>query len=174
MLEGKTVNLRVEEKEDLPYVAEWLNSLRHSGEYVPLMQASKAELEKQYEHFSAETKYFMIEKKDGTRIGTVVHFVSAMQYEIGYTVIPSERSKGYASEAIQIIVDYLFLSKDINRVQAFVDQRNVPSVRVIEKAGFKREATLRKAFFMYGEWRDMWLYGILREEWKEPRILTKQ
>jgi ribosomal-protein-alanine N-acetyltransferase len=71
-------------------------------------------------------------------------------------------------------VDYLFLSKDINRVQAFVDQRNVPSVRVIEKAGFKREATLRKAFFIHGEWRDMLLYGMLREEWKEPRILTKQ
>jgi RimJ/RimL family protein N-acetyltransferase len=174
MLEGKTINLRVEEKEDLPFVAEILNSLRNSGEYVPLMQLSKSELEKQYEHSSAETKFFIIEKKDGTRIGNVGHFVSASQYEIGYTVIPSERRKGYASEAVQIIVDYLFLSRNINRVQAFVDQRNVSSIRVIEKAGFMREATLRKSFFMHGDWRDMLLYGMLREEWKEPRILTKQ
>jgi RimJ/RimL family protein N-acetyltransferase len=174
MLEGKTVNLRVEEKEDLPFVAEILNNLKNSGAYVPLVQLSRAELEKQYEHASAETKFFIIEKKDGTRIGNIGHFVSASQYEIGYTMIPSERGKDYASEAVQIIVDYLFLSKDISRAQALIDARNLASARVVEKAGFKKEATLRKFFFIQGEWRDMLLYSILREEWKQPQILTKQ
>jgi len=174
MLEGKTINLRVEEKEDLPFVAEMLNSVRYSGEYVPLKQFSKIELEKQYENYSAETKFFIIEKKDGTKIGTTGHFVSAGQYEIGYMIIPSERGKGYASEAVGMMVDYLFLSKDISRVQASVDTRNVSSARVVERAGFKKEATLRKSFFIHGEWRDMLLYSILREEWKKPNILTRQ
>jgi RimJ/RimL family protein N-acetyltransferase len=43
----------------------------------------------------------------------------------------------------------------------------------LEKVGFKKEGTLRKNFFVRGEWRDAYLYSILREEWKEPKILTK-
>jgi len=51
--------------------------------------------------------------------------------------------------------------------------RNVASQKVLEKNGFKKEGTIRKSFFAKGEWRDMLLYSILREEWKEPKILTK-
>jgi len=32
---------------------------------------------------------------------------------------------------------------------------------------------LPRGFFMRGEWRDAYLYSVLREEWKEPKILTK-
>jgi len=50
---------------------------------------------------------------------------------------------------------------------------NKASQRVLEKVGFKKEGTLRKNFFMRGEWRDALVYSILREEWKAPKILTK-
>jgi ribosomal-protein-alanine N-acetyltransferase len=49
----------------------------------------------------------------------------------------------------------------------------VASQKVLEKNGFKKEGTIRKEEFVRGEWRDKYLYSILREEWKEPRILTK-
>jgi len=65
------------------------------------------------------------------------------------------------------------LSKKIVRIQAQTDPRNVASQKVLEKAGSKKEGTLRKNFFMRGEWKDAYLYSILREEWKEPKILTK-
>lgn len=71
------------------------------------------------------------------------------------------------------MVDYLFLSKENMRIQAQTDARNVASQRVLEKAGFKKEGTLRKNFFMRGDWTDTLLYSILREEWKGPKILTK-
>ena len=88
-------------------------------------------------------------------------------------LVPSERKKGYATEATQLMVDYLFLSKEIARIQAVVEVRNVASQRALEKAGFQREGTIRDEGFERGEWRDYYLYGILRREWKEPRILTK-
>jgi RimJ/RimL family protein N-acetyltransferase len=44
---------------------------------------------------------------------------------------------------------------------------------VLEKSGFKKEGTLRKEYFVRGEWVDSCVYGILREEWKEPEILTR-
>jgi len=173
MLEGKNVNLRVEEKEDMKLVAEWLNNPDYFGEYNPLMQESRTELEKRYDQMPPEIKWFIIEKKDGSKIGSVGHFLVGKLFEIGYAIIPSERGKGYCTEAVRIIVDYMFLSKDIVRIQAHIDPRNKASQKVAEKAGFKREGTIRKSFFTKGEWRDMLLYSILREEWKEPKILTK-
>jgi RimJ/RimL family protein N-acetyltransferase len=71
------------------------------------------------------------------------------------------------------MVDYLFLSRDTARIQAHTDPRNVASQKVLEKVGFNKEGTIRKFMFMRGEWRDAYIYSILREEWKEPKILTK-
>jgi RimJ/RimL family protein N-acetyltransferase len=93
--------------------------------------------------------------------------------EIGYDMIPSERSKGYGTEAVQIMVDYLFLSKDVARIQAVTNVGNKASQRVLEKAGFKKEGTLRKVGHVRGEPTDAYIYSILREEWKEPRMLIK-
>ena len=81
--------------------------------------------------------------------------------------------KGYASEAIMIMVDYLFLSKDLERIQAKADPENIASCKALEKAGFKREGILRKTFFCRGKWKDDCMFSILREEWKEPKILTR-
>ena len=175
MLEGKNVNLRVVEKEDLPLIAEWLNNPELLGEYNPLRQTSKADIEKDYEKRSFEQTEFIIEKKDGSKIGYIWHFThpAVKLLEIGGFLIPSERGKGYTTEAIQIMVDYLFLSKDIVRIQSGAHVENIASQRVLEKNGFKREGLHRKEMFMWGKWADIYLYSILREEWKEPKILTR-
>jgi RimJ/RimL family protein N-acetyltransferase len=175
LLEGKNVNLRIVEKEDLPLLTEWFNNADVFGQYNPLIQFSKKEIEKEYEDRKLEQTEFIVEKKDGSKIGYVWHFSVPFPrlLEIGYFLLPKERGKGYCSEAVKVMVDYLFLSKDIVRIQAHTDVANMASQKVLEKAGFKKEGTARKAFFMRGEWRDLFLYSILREEWKEPKILTK-
>lgn len=176
LLEGKNVNLRILEKEDLPQFAEWFNNPEVTGEYNPIRQMSRTDAEKTLENPN-ELKPFIIEKKEGGKIGFIAHFyvlhVAGRQLEIGYSLVPDERGKGFCSEAVNIMVDYLFLSKDIGRIQAQTDPRNLASQKVLERAGFKKEGTLRRQFFTRGEWRDAYIYSILREEWKEPRILSK-
>jgi len=178
LLEGKNVNLRIMEKEDLPLFAEWISNSDVTGQYNPLHQMSKTEAEKILANPS-DFQPFIIEKKDGSKIGFIVHFhvlhlgTGTKQLEIGYSLVPKERAKGYGTEALEIMVDYLFLSKDVMRIQAQTDQRNVASKKLLEKVGFKKEGTLRKNFFIRGEWTDDYIYSILREEWKEPKILTK-
>jgi ribosomal-protein-alanine N-acetyltransferase len=172
LLEGKNVNLRVVEKEDLPSIAEWLNNPEFFN-YAPFPQRSRAELEKQYDNLPSDPKWFIVEKKDSSRIGFVYHELKSSQMEIGYALLPSERNKGYGIETITIIVTYLFLTKPIERIQATTDVRNKPSQRVLEKNEFKREGIVRKAGFVRGQWQDEYLYSILREKWKEPKILTK-
>ena len=176
MLEGKLVNLRAMEKEELPQFSEWFNTPEFLGEYSRLPQSSRAEMEKLLES-PLELKPFIIEKKDGTKIGFVAHFHVLhpfRQLEIGYALVPSERGKGYCTEAIQLMVDFLFMSRDTMRIQATTDTMNFASQKALEKTGFKKEGTLRKYAFVRGELRDQYLYSILREEWKEPRILTKR
>jgi RimJ/RimL family protein N-acetyltransferase len=176
LLEGKNVNLRIIEKEDVPLLVDWWSN-QDFGDYKSPVQATRACMEKFLENTVLEPKGFIIEKKDGGKIGYIWHFNFFNFYmtmlEIGYGVVPSERGKGYCSEAAQLMIDYLFLSKDIVRVFATTHPKNVVSQRVLEKVGFKREGTMRKCSFCRGEWTDMFIYSILREEWKEPKILTR-
>jgi RimJ/RimL family protein N-acetyltransferase len=166
------VNLRVVEKEDLLLVAEWLDSPGFFN-YAPFPQRSIAEFEKQYDNLPSDSKWFVVEKKGDSKIGFVYHELEGSQIEIGYALLPSERNKGYGTEAITIIVDYLFLTRQIVRIQATTDLRNKASEKVLVKNGFKREGIIRKMEFVRGQWRDEYLYSILREEWKEPKILTR-
>jgi len=179
VLEGRNVNLRVMEKDDLPLFTEWFNnsSPEFLGRYFSPFQRSRTELEKMFDSSPFEEKVFIIEKKDGTKIGYIVQFNMLAPYtkmqEIGYFLVPNERGKGYCTEATQLLVDYLFLSKNVTRIQATTHTRNAASQKVLEKAGFKKEGTLRKSNLVRGEWTDMFIFSILKEEWKEPKILMR-
>ena len=174
MLEGKLVNLRVVEKEDLPLLLDWFNNPEFSGRYNPLnSQQSKAEIEKKHDNMGFEKKWFIIERKDGSKIGFIDQFAVRDHWGIGFALVPSERGKGYCTEAVQLMVDYLFLSKDIAKILTLTHIENIASQKVLEKTGFKREGLLLKELFMWGKWVDCYRYSILREDWKEPKILTK-
>jgi aminoglycoside 6'-N-acetyltransferase len=62
------------------------------------------------------------------------------------------------------MLDYLFLSKDVARIQATVHMKNAASQKVLERVGFRKEGILRKSSFRRGEWTDTILFSILREE----------
>jgi RimJ/RimL family protein N-acetyltransferase len=106
------------------------------GEYEPLRQEKKTELKKTYDNLK-DARWFFVQKKDGTKIGYVAHFLATGETELGYFIVPDERGKGYVSETIEIMVDYVFLSRDVVRIQAKADPENVASWKALEKVGFK-------------------------------------
>ena len=161
------------EREDLLLVAEWANNPDFGGEYEPLEQVSYGEVEKWYDSLRSEEKWFIVETRDGRKIGQIFHAPRGPHFLIGYRLLPEERNRGYGTEAIQLIVDYLFLSQPTGRIQAETNPRNIASQRVLEKAGFQREGLVRRSVFIRGKWEDGVLYSILREDWKEPKILAK-
>ncbi len=181
MLEGKQIRLRLRDREDLDFFHDFWNAIDFCGEYEVIQpQISRTQAEKRIESVDQSDSgvnwtWFVIEKQDGTKIGFVLHYTvqPAGIFEVGYASIPGERGKGYGTEALQIMIDYLFLTRDIMRVQATSDPRNKPSRRILEKLGFKMEGTIRKSGICIGEWVDDCLYSILRDEWKEPKILTR-
>jgi len=177
MLEGPNINLRIIEQEDIPIYHEWTNTPEIKGIYNAntFTQISKDLLKKALSNLTDNLQIFIIEKKDKSRIGIILYFLvkggPIELLEIGYILIPSERQKGYCTEAVNIFVDYLFLTKNISRIQATADIRNIGSHKVLEKAGFTNEGIVRDMIFNQGNWRDFALYSILRKEWKEPKIL---
>jgi len=174
------VNLSIVKKEDVPLLAEWWNSLEYQGKFFPVPQKSKTQALREFENPSPvqaamDHEEFMIEKKDETKVGHIGYGKDILHdwIEIGYDILPSERKKGYASEAIQIMIDYLFLSKDIPRILVCANARNKAAMRAAEKVGFRKEGIIRKGGFTNGKFVDSSLLGVLREEWKEPKILTR-
>lgn len=154
MLEVKRINIRLAEKEDVPLLAHWLNDVEFAGDFQHFPdQLSKIELERRIlEHKLYQTEWidFIIEKKDGTKIGWACHYISAPNFgwmEIGYAIIKSERNKGYGTEAVEMLVNYLFLTREIVRIQAIINIKDTASRRVLEKTGFKKEGTVRKALW---------------------------
>jgi RimJ/RimL family protein N-acetyltransferase len=169
MLEGKTVNLRVIEKEDVDFQFACYNQMDFWGEYThPVVeQVPKWGLMREIENpndfrKALEDKVFIVEKKGGTKIGLMWHFTSQPYGTIEFAcfLVPSERGKGYGAEATQLIVDNLFIYRNIESIQAKANLENKAAQRVLEKAGFKAEGTIRKLSFVRGEW-------------KEPKILSR-
>jgi RimJ/RimL family protein N-acetyltransferase len=172
-LHGDRVKLRPFKNSDFDDLYRWWNDPKFSGDYgfSPL---SKSELKKNVTTGS----YFIIEIRAGDsfgqrskKIGFIEYYLVrsdyAYLYEIGYGIIPSERRKGYTTEAARLLLDYLFATKKkIERIESVTDVENVPSQRVLEKNGFKREAELRKRYFDNGQYRNEYMYSLLREEWQ--------
>lgn len=74
MLEGENIRLKLVEKEDAGFFVDFWNNLDYYGDYEPIMeQMTKAEAEKQLADASKKA-YFIIQKKNGTSIGLIVHF----------------------------------------------------------------------------------------------------
>jgi RimJ/RimL family protein N-acetyltransferase len=172
MLTGKQIDLELVERAHLGLLHGWVNDVEFVGEFEPFDQVSLASLEKDYDAGGTGQMYF-VRKKDGTRIGYIAHFRVKDCTGIGYMLVPGERGRGYGTEAVRMMVDYLFLHRDIVRIQAETHPANAASQRVLEKAGFRKEGVIRQSFFSRGVYRDTALWSILRHEWREPGVLPR-
>ena len=75
--------------------------------------------------------------------------------------------KGYGTDAMKLILQYAFTEINLERVSLTVFEYNPRAIRSYEKAGFSREGRMRKFLNKDGKRWDMFMMGILREEWME-------
>ncbi|MEG0439277.1 MAG: GNAT family protein [Solibacillus sp.] len=91
-------------------------------------------------------------------------------YEIGWVFNPKYYNKGYASEAAKAILQYGFEKMKLHRIIATCQPQNIPSYRVMEKIGMRREGYFKKCIPSGNDWWDEYYYAILEEEWKTDII----
>lgn len=87
--------------------------------------------------------------------------------ELGYYIAEEYWGKGIMTEAVKQICGYVFGNSDIIRIYAEPFAYNIASCRVLEKAGFQYEGTLRRNAVKNGKVFDMKMYSLLKEEWND-------
>lgn len=80
--------------------------------------------------------------------------------------------RGYASEALQAIVNYCFKELNMNRIGAEIYEFNAPSIKLFERNGFQLEGRFRQHIFKDGVFKDELLYSLLQEDWEKQNNLA--
>lgn len=105
---------------------------------------------------------------DGKVIGSIGVFrqgnIHRQTAELGYYIAEEYWGKGLMTEAVKQICKYVFEKSDIIRIYAEPFAYNIASCRVLEKAGFEYEGTLRKNAVKNGKIIDMKMYSLLKTE----------
>ncbi|MDE5737339.1 MAG: GNAT family N-acetyltransferase, partial [Oscillospiraceae bacterium] len=75
-------------------------------------------------------------------------------------------NRGFMTEALEMILKFIFINSEINRIEAFVEIPNVASQKLLQKLGFTKEGTLRQYEKCRGNLIDIIIYGYLRKDGK--------
>jgi RimJ/RimL family protein N-acetyltransferase len=81
--------------------------------------------------------------------------------EMGYYIGEGHWGRGVMAEAVRLMCAYIFANTDIVRIFAEPFAQNRASCRVLEKAGFSHEGTMRRNAIKNGEIIDMEMYAII-------------
>ncbi len=87
--------------------------------------------------------------------------------EIGYWIGHPHWNQGYASEAARMVIDFGFERWDLERILAQHFAYNPASGKVMTKSGMQYEGCLRHHIKKWGEYQDLLVYSILRQEWEQ-------
>jgi RimJ/RimL family protein N-acetyltransferase len=174
MIKNLRITLRHVAEPDLPILTKVSGDPVARGEFNSSRITSPQAIQKRFQDngFSSdENELFLICNEFGAVIGDVVHF-QAKRYstarEIGWTIHnPENRNRGYATEAVTALIDYLFKSFPINRIECSTATQNHASIRLAEKCGLIREGVLRGLVFVGGVYLDDMVLSILRSDWEQ-------
>ena len=98
-------------------------------------------------------------------LGNVVHG-AWRNATLGYWVAADVGGRGHATSAARLICEFAFEHAGLHRVQPAVIPRNIRSVRVVEKAGFRLEGRAVRYLCINGVWEDHDVYAMTEEEWR--------
>jgi ribosomal-protein-alanine N-acetyltransferase len=134
--------------------------------------AAKAEL-KMYciDLFANSTgiRWGIVLKGSGELVGTCGFHKWVKEHnraEIGYDMLPEFRERGIMKEALTHMIDYVFGTVRLNRLEALIDPRNTASIRLVESLGFSRDGLLRENTLFRGRYIDDLVYSLLAREWR--------
>ena len=89
--------------------------------------------------------------------------------EIGYLLNREYWRQGLMHQALEAVIDFAFNTLDFHRIEADVDTQNTGSLGLLEKLGFTREGLFRERWFVYDEWQDSVMLGLLKRDWQSRK-----
>lgn len=175
LFRGERVRLAAPAEEDAEIFSRWTED----AEYLRALDTDYArpmsvqEMAKRLEQFIQDpsTVEFRIRTLEDNRlIGFVaLHTIEWNNRSANLAIgigEPGYRGQGYGTDALRAVLRYAFHEMNLERVGLNVNGNNARAIRAYEKAGFRREGTMRRALLRDGVWQDRIIMGILREEWE--------
>lgn len=90
--------------------------------------------------------------------------------EVGFTLSPDFQGRGYGTEAVRRLVEFLFAETDTRRIVATTDAENEPSRRLLLRVGFRQEGHFLENTFFKGSWGSEFQFALLRRDWTPGKL----
>jgi RimJ/RimL family protein N-acetyltransferase len=171
MLTGERISLRPVREADLDAMYAAHVDIANRGRFFPLGVASEPAFRRDFAEngfWQREEGMLLISSPTGEIAGHIEFFKPVSYwdaFELSYLLYDDRfAGQGWTTEAVQLLVDYLFATKKQERIQLVIVPQNTASVRIATKCGFTLEGTARGAFFNDGRSQDVLLYSLLRTD----------
>jgi len=181
LYEGQDIRFGpIDHEKDSEIESKWT----HDSEFMRMMETaparpmSAAMIRKQYEKLEKQVEesknlyHFMIRAKTDDRlIGTAS--VQRIEWANGNGFLhlgiggAEDRGKGYGTQALQMLLRFSFAELNLFRVSAMVPEYNETAMALLKKFGFIQEVCRRKALERDGRRWDLYVFGLLNDEWRD-------
>ena len=168
---GKNIRLRSLGERDVDVFFSGLNNIPALEDYIMPQPIPKYKIEELIKSQGFEDPLVMlIEKNYPTE---PIGYIQCSNYKSqngftgdldGLIWRPEERGKGYFTEALKLFVKFVFVTSNLNRLQAIVPAGNKAAEKTLLNANFKEEGILRQYKLVKGRFQDFKVFSILREE----------
>lgn len=186
VLKGQRVSLRLPQMRDYD---SWYGLRRASQDFLRPFEPRWTELDLTRRVFSMRVRRAREEAEEGTdytffiftgagRDETLVGGITlsnirrrAAQFvSLGYWMGQAHAGKGMMTEAVGVVLPFIFETLDLHRVHAAFLPTNMASRRVLEKNGFVEEGYAERYLQINGRWEDHVLMGLTEERWAVNRL----
>ncbi len=176
IIEGARVRLEPPRAEWSPFYLRWFADMDVTR-YLRERHPPSPRREEEYLEAAAtdphRVLWAIVDKASGAPIGaTVLEKIDWRngRAESGIMIGDKDRwRQGLATEVMQLRTEYAFMELGLRKIWTGVELPNVGSRRALEKAGYRQCGLMRRHFFVSGQWLDVWIAEIHREDWERAR-----
>ena len=174
LFESSRIKLRKMTKEDAELYNKWRNDMEVMHSTNPSLDIYTIDSTNEFvEHVilgsSTAKSYIIVEKADEIVIGIISLINIDYKNRNAECIIDiGEKEywgKGYGSESLKLLLDYVFYEMNLHRVSFKVFSFNDRAINLYNKIGFHKEGNSRQSLFRNGKWHDIIHMGILKNEY---------
>ncbi len=146
----------------------WLRKWEATNPHGPMSFDVRASIRSLQQNARAGLGLAFVIEYDGQLAGQLnvssIAYGSLSSATIGYWVSERFAGKGVTPTAVALATDHCFFGMGLHRMEICIRPENEPSLRVVEKLGFRYEGLRRRYIHINGDWRDHFCFALTVDE----------
>lgn len=170
---GPNLLLRAPEPSDIDIIFSWENDMKiwHLGNTLAPYSRFAIEqfvLNTDNDIFASKQMRLMIDYHSSEKGTTTIGSIDLFDFDpfhkragIGILIDESARRKGFASEALKLLIEYCFKTLDLHQLYCNIEQSNSESIGLFQKSGFVHCGTKKEWLFRNSKWNDELIFQLI-------------